>query len=153
MGDTVLPSYLKLAPPSTSQAKASTDVPSSQIKPNPMPPRLPTTLPKWPLHLTKAVFFCPSCSTWRCSLPAIPTHPRSLGLRRPASRMASSSAINAAKNVPERFKQLYDALAGVRDAAANHVNLSRLQLAQRGLETERPLIRVAGTLGWSKSRS
>jgi hypothetical protein len=45
--------------------------------------------------------------------------------------------------VPERFRELYEALNRVRDAAPEQVNISRLQLALRGLESEVPLIRVA----------
>lgn len=52
--------------------------------------------------------------------------------------------VNATKNVPARFKELHSALEGVGEAAATHVNMSRLHLAQRGLESERPVIRVAG---------
>lgn len=58
----------------------------------------------------------------------------------------TSSAINASKNVPPQYKDLYDALDEVREAAAEQVNLSRLQLAQRGLESETPVIRIAGML-------
>lgn len=57
---------------------------------------------------------------------------------------STSSVINAGKTVPPRFKELYDSLDGVRDAAIEQVSLSRLQLALRGLESEAPLIRVAG---------
>lgn len=56
----------------------------------------------------------------------------------------TSSAINAGKNVPPRFKELYAALNRVGDVATDRVNLSRLQLALRGLESEEPLVRVAG---------
>lgn len=52
--------------------------------------------------------------------------------------------VNATRNTPPRFKELHSALEGVGETAATHVNLSRLHLAQRGLESERPVIRVAG---------
>ncbi|KAJ5626637.1 hypothetical protein N7528_004064 [Penicillium herquei] len=45
--------------------------------------------------------------------------------------------------VPLRFKELHDALSGVKDAAIQQVSVSRLQLALRGLESEEPLIRIA----------
>lgn len=46
--------------------------------------------------------------------------------------------------MPPRFKELHAALEEVKDAALEQVNLSRLQFALRGLESETPLIRVAG---------
>jgi hypothetical protein len=46
--------------------------------------------------------------------------------------------------VPPRLKELYDALSGVQDAAIEQVSITRLQLALRGLESEAPLIRIAG---------
>lgn len=46
--------------------------------------------------------------------------------------------------VPPRFKELHDALSGVKDAGIEQVSVSRLQLALRGLESEEPLIRIAG---------
>lgn len=54
--------------------------------------------------------------------------------------------VNAGKNVPPRFRELYAALNRVGDVAPERVNLSRLQLALRGLEVEEPLVRVAGKL-------
>ncbi|KAI2401259.1 3',5'-cyclic-nucleotide phosphodiesterase (PDEase) (3':5'-CNP) [Ophidiomyces ophidiicola] len=45
--------------------------------------------------------------------------------------------------VPDRFKELYQALRGVRDAAAGHVHPARLDLVLRGLESERPVVRIA----------
>ncbi|KAJ5089096.1 hypothetical protein N7532_007780 [Penicillium argentinense] len=55
----------------------------------------------------------------------------------------TSPAINPGKTVPPQFKELYDALSGVRDASIEQVSVSRLQLALRGLESEAPLVRVA----------
>lgn len=49
-------------------------------------------------------------------------------------------------NVPPRFRELHAALNRVGDVATDRVDLSRLQLALRGLESEEPLIRVAGEL-------
>lgn len=63
-----------------------------------------------------------------------------------ASTLASSTAINATKEIPTRVQELYDRLTTVKDNAASYVSLSRLQLALRGLETENPVVRIAG---WS----
>ncbi|KAL1628506.1 3',5'-cyclic-nucleotide phosphodiesterase (PDEase) (3':5'-CNP) [Neofusicoccum ribis] len=98
------------------------------------------------------LFFCPSCSLWRLdSRP--PTHaatrplhaPRffSAARRRHAATLASRTAINAPLDVPPRLKELYQALDALKSDAASYVNLSRLQLALRGLETEDPVVRVA----------
>ncbi|PGH36645.1 hypothetical protein GX50_00507 [[Emmonsia] crescens] len=116
-----------------------------------MPPKLHYSLSKQAGPFTEAVFFCPSCSIWRRSILSPTSRPRyrNLSLRRTrsASTFASPSTaahtVNFTRNVPERFQGLYSALNGVHDTAANHVNSSRLQLALRGLETTRPVIRVA----------
>ncbi|KAL1958643.1 hypothetical protein VTO42DRAFT_3986 [Malbranchea cinnamomea] len=111
-----------------------------------MPPK-PRPVPlKGPLQIADSFFFCPSCS--RLYLPTR-TSRRKISLQRASNpppttpTFASSSAINATKNIPPRFTELYSALKSVGDSAANHVNVSRLQLALRGLETENPVIRVA----------
>lgn len=108
-----------------------------------------------PLDST-GVFYCPSCSTWRRALSTraasnakIETTRRNPHLLHtvPNSRtrpFTTSPAISAGKTVPPRFKELYDALSGVKDAAIEQVSVSRLSLALRGLESEEPLIRVAG---------
>lgn len=51
--------------------------------------------------------------------------------------------MNATKNIPPRYKGLYEALGDVRAKASAQVNLSRLQLALQGLESETPTTRVA----------
>lgn len=102
------------------------------------------------------VFYCPSCSTWRRALSTRASRNDKLETARrnphfldtaPTTRtrpFTTSPAISAGKTVPPRFKELYDALSGVKDAAIEQVSLSRLSLALRGLESEEPLIRVAG---------
>ncbi|OKL64480.1 hypothetical protein UA08_00299 [Talaromyces atroroseus] len=45
--------------------------------------------------------------------------------------------------VPPHLRDLHKALTELQEVAADHVSLSRLQLAQRGLESEDPVIRVA----------
>ncbi len=92
--------------------------------------------------LLDTVFFCPSCTTWRTSKPLQPTSFRRTP-RRYASGLSSNTALNATKNIPARYKELYEALGGVRKKASAQVNLSRLQLALQGLESETPTTRVA----------
>ncbi|KAJ5182524.1 hypothetical protein N7492_000140 [Penicillium capsulatum] len=105
------------------------------------------------------VFFCPSCSIWRRTLStrantaiasvdtarraARPLAASSPSHSTPIRLLATNSAITAGKTVPPRFRELYDALSGVKDAAIEQVSVSRLQLALRGLESETPLVRVA----------
>ena len=86
------------------------------------------------------LFYCPSCSTWR-----MPTrNPRvAATLSRKASSLSSVTAINASKNIPAHLQPLYAALGDLRAKASAHVSLSRLQLAQQGLESESPKIRIA----------
>lgn len=84
------------------------------------------------------LFFCPSCSTWRISQSRRPT-----SFTRKASTLTSRTAVNATKTIPARFRPLYTALEELRRAAPAHVSLSRLELAQQGLESESPKIRVA----------
>ncbi|OJD13774.1 hypothetical protein AJ78_05802 [Emergomyces pasteurianus Ep9510] len=116
-----------------------------------MPPKIHSSFSKQAAPLTEAVFFCPSCSIWRRSInsPISRMRPRNHSLRRTrsASTFASPSTaahtVNATRNVPKQLQGLYSALNGVHDTAGNHVNSSRLQLALRGLETSRPVIRVA----------
>lgn len=126
-----------------------------------MPPKLRGPLPRRLSRLTETgggagggLFYCPSCARWRRTLSTATTgrstsrreHPSDSHHRRPASSLATSSAINVSGTVPARFRELYEALDRVRETAAEQVSLSRLQLAQRGLESEEPVIRVAGRL-------
>lgn len=127
-----------------------------------MPPNLRPSIPKSlsrPLD-SGGVFYCPSCATWRRTLstrrnghrrtPAatiaagIARADKRTGLNDQRQYFSTSSAIIAGKNVPPRFQELYAALNRVGDLATERVDLSRLQLALRGLESEEPLVRVAG---------
>ncbi|KAJ5637125.1 hypothetical protein N7490_007004 [Penicillium lividum] len=115
-----------------------------------MPARLRSSLQRSiarPLD-SAGVFYCQSCSTWRRTLSTR----ASIGKIAPArqndrlSITTSSRSITtstAISTVPPRFKELHDALSGVKDASIEQVSLSRLQLALRGLESEAPLIRIA----------
>ncbi|QGA16739.1 hypothetical protein EYB26_004407 [Talaromyces marneffei] len=60
--------------------------------------------------------------------------------------------VNLNKNVPARYRELHAALKELEDVAADHISLSRLQLAQRGLESEEHVVRVA-VLGVNDARS
>lgn len=131
-----------------------------------MPPKLHGSLPRSLSRLTTktaviaasegiGVFCCPSCTIWRRSLSGATTGRHRRLQNAPASkttaprhgrRYATSPVVNVTRNIPPRFKELHSALEGVGEAAATHVNLSRLHLAQRGLESEKPVIRVAGML-------
>ncbi|KAJ5146215.1 uncharacterized protein N7515_000779 [Penicillium bovifimosum] len=124
-----------------------------------MAPRLRNALAKSlsrPLD-NSAVFYCPSCAVWLRSLSTRadtrrtdkPDSYRRAGRASKAitefsPRAFSTSTVITAKSVPSRFKELHAALEAVKDAGLEQVNLSRLQFALRGLESETPLIRVAG---------
>lgn len=127
-----------------------------------MAPRLRSALIKSlsrPLD-SSAAFYCPSCAIWRRTLSTRANISRSIEkpdtsrrvtraqniITASASRTFTTSSIITAKSVPPRFKELHAALEEVKDAALEQVNLSRLQFALRGLESETPLIRVAGEL-------
>ncbi|KAF1954138.1 hypothetical protein CC80DRAFT_493986 [Byssothecium circinans] len=56
---------------------------------------------------------------------------------RSASTHISPTAINYRPNIPPQNKELYDALSKLSGAAEQYVNLSRLQLALRGLTSEK----------------
>jgi len=47
--------------------------------------------------------------------------------------------------VPIAFKDLHESLQKLKNDAAIYTNLSRLQLALRGLEGRNAIVRVAGT--------
>ena len=62
---------------------------------------------------------------------------------RRASTYTSHTAVTATKSIPAGLQRLYDALEAVKKDAPGFTDLSRLQLALRGLETSTPAIRVA----------
>lgn len=112
----------------------------------------------------RGVFYCPSCAIWRRTLSTrrSSSHRTSgsssssntaLGARRKAAADINpgirrsqhfTTASTASVNVPPRLRELHAALNRVGDVATDRVDLSRLQLALRGLESEEPLVRVAG---------
>jgi len=63
--------------------------------------------------------------------------------RRHNGSLASNTAINAPSTVPPAFRVLHQRLNALQDSASGFVDLSRLQLALRSLESSDPVIRVA----------
>jgi len=59
------------------------------------------------------------------------------------SSLASVTAINAPTTVPSAYQDLHQRLLALQEEASTHINLSRVQLAARSLESEEPVIRVA----------
>ncbi|KAF2718965.1 hypothetical protein K431DRAFT_340310 [Polychaeton citri CBS 116435] len=70
--------------------------------------------------------------------------------------LASSTAINAPSVVPSEFRELHQQIHALREQAGSYVDLSRLQLALRSLESEQPTLRIAflglGTVGGKAAR-
>ncbi|BCR94775.1 uncharacterized protein AKAW2_11821A [Aspergillus luchuensis] len=122
-----------------------------------MPPKLRGTLSKSLSQIqdsssssSSSVFYCPSCSTWRRSLSSRRTrlqlpqqqHQQQSWASLQRSGIATTSVVHT-RHIPPRLKDLHEALNRVKDVAPEQVNLSRLQLALRGLESEKPVVRVA----------
>ncbi|KAE8420205.1 hypothetical protein BDV36DRAFT_250287 [Aspergillus pseudocaelatus] len=115
-----------------------------------MPPKLRGSLSKsLPRAGDKAAaYYCPSCATRRRSLST-----RRNGIVSPrleanslsffSSRPITTSSVIHARHVPPRLRELYETLNKIQGVATEQVNISRLQLALRGLESEAPIIRVA----------
>lgn len=94
-------------------------------------------------------------STILCGRSAIDTFANALHCRharnatspllrsRAASTHVSPTAINYRPNIPPRNKELYNALSELSAKAEQYVNISRLQLALRGLAAENAVTRVA----------
>jgi hypothetical protein len=68
--------------------------------------------------------------------------PKDTANRRHNGTLASSSAINAPSTVPLEFRELHQKLNALQDSASGFVDLSRLQLALRSLESADPVVRV-----------
>ncbi|KAK1072574.1 hypothetical protein LTR33_010199, partial [Friedmanniomyces endolithicus] len=70
--------------------------------------------------------------------------PAPSGTMHPSSaRYAGVTAINAPTTVPSAYQDLHQRLLALQEEASTHINLSRVQLAARSLESEEPVIRVA----------
>lgn len=98
----------------------------------------------WP----KSVYVCPSCCLRNAINPLRkakrPAHRVPVPAQRRASTIASVTAVNAKKDIPHAFHPLYEALAAVQREAAVYSNLSQIQLALRGLESDNAITRIAG---------
>ncbi|CAK4030940.1 hypothetical protein AC579_4946 [Lecanosticta acicola] len=57
--------------------------------------------------------------------------------------LASTTAINAPSTVPPELRELHQRLQLLQDKASGYVDLSRLQLALRSLESADPVVRIA----------
>lgn len=57
--------------------------------------------------------------------------------------LASVTAINAPTTVPAAYRDLHQKLLALQDSASGYVDLSRLKLAARSLESDNPVVRVA----------
>ncbi|KAI5365323.1 hypothetical protein Slin15195_G048570 [Septoria linicola] len=63
--------------------------------------------------------------------------------RRTYASLASTTAINAPTSVPPHLHPLYQSLLHLESTASSYIDLSRLQLALRSLESSDPVIRIA----------
>ena len=109
----------------------------------PPPSRLPAShkLDRLLERSLSRLLYSPYCAKRQektCGKPSNTLHSR-----RHASTLTSSTAINGTKPIPPRYRPLYAALTDVRRTASAQLNLSRLQLALQGLESESPPTRVA----------
>lgn len=93
-------------------------------------------------------YICPTCcfhnvvnQVRRVRNPGLRLRPST---RRTASTITSVTAVNAPKAIPPAFRELHDALSVLQRDAAVYTNLSQLQLALRGLESENGITRIAG---------
>lgn len=68
---------------------------------------------------------------------------------RSASTHVSPTTINLNPEIPIKNKELHSALAELEEAAGSFVNISRLQLALRGLLAQDGVTRIASTSGHS----
>lgn len=57
--------------------------------------------------------------------------------------LASATAINAPSTVPRELRELHQSLVALQETAGSYVDLARLQLATRSLESTSPVLRVA----------
>ncbi|KAL8956401.1 MAG: hypothetical protein Q9193_006080 [Seirophora villosa] len=63
------------------------------------------------------------------------------------STITSVTAINAKKDIPHAFRELHHALSALKREAAVYTNLSQLELALRGFESENAVTRIAALGG------
>jgi hypothetical protein len=102
-------------------------------------PRTTTLLRGRGIDPLPSIPYCRNATIARLSRPA---HLRI----RSASTHVSPTAINPRPEIPQRNVKLYNALSGLGSTAETFVNISRLQLALRGLAAQDAVIRVASKL-------
>jgi hypothetical protein len=108
---------------------------------------LSSPMPPWVASVPRSTILCrrsaiePFANTLCCRHARNVTYP--LLRSRAASTHVSPTAINYRPNIPPRNKKLYDALSDLSGRAEQYVNISRLQLALRGLAAESPVTRIA----------
>ncbi|EUC32450.1 hypothetical protein COCCADRAFT_37622 [Bipolaris zeicola 26-R-13] len=104
-------------------------------------------MPPWVASVPRLTIFRKTGSIDRIPLALrcrnVPRSPYTSLRARSASTHVSPTAINLRPNVPPRNQELYDALSALSGAAETHVNISRLQLALRGLAAQDAVTRVA----------
>jgi len=104
--------------------------------------RLRPLLRSRPSSVRPSSGICPFClsSSFPSRGAALPRAQRV----RTTSTLISLTAVHATKDIPPTLLDLHKALDVLRRDAAGYVNLSRLQLALRGLESRTPTVRIAG---------
>ena len=108
--------------------------------------------------LSKATFpvICPPCRFQKVSrsvqhgikersLPQAQAYSQGPEFQLPVSK-ASIYAISAKKEIPPQLQDLHSSLSALQNDATSYINLSQLRLALRGLESKRPITRIAGML-------
>ena len=98
------------------------------------------------LPLPGISYICPSCRFHNVASRIRGLEQFDRRARRATSTIASVTTVNAKKDIPLAFIELYDALGRLQRDAAVYTNLSQLQLALRGLEAENAVTRVASIL-------
>ena len=120
-----------------------------------MPPKPPGGLFDKALStLTRPRFICPVlCHRRALSVKAHTLRVHQISARRPQlskprteSTTASVTAVNAKREIPPAFQELYASLKALETEAGVYVNTSQLHLALRGVESENPVTRIAGQI-------
>ena len=107
--------------------------------------------------LARSPFICPVCSHRKAlsvkahtlRVQRFPAPRPSLSKPRTASTTASVTAVNAKREIPPAFQELYASLKALETEAGVYVNTSQLHLALRGIESENPVTRIAGQIYFS----
>jgi hypothetical protein len=106
------------------------------------------------LHLLSSLYLGRSCRQhlgvnsvpWGIARHGLHSHSKVRTLSRHVSSVSPVTAVDVPRTIPASYKVLYEELSALKKAAAEYVNLSQLELAQRSLELEDPVIRIAGML-------